>query len=117
MADSVNTDRYVIRRTADVEEFRSVCGFRRSIITPEDTDAASVSHLRIHESREHYHKQMTEIYYVLSGEGSMVLDGEEHPIGAGDLVLIKPGVRHTSRGELEVLIVSVPPLESGDVWF
>jgi mannose-6-phosphate isomerase-like protein (cupin superfamily) len=71
----------------------------------------------IDDSKEHYHRGMTELYYVLRGEGEMVLDGESTPIHEGDLVLIPPGVRHTSEGEMEVLIFGVPPQEDTDIYF
>ncbi len=113
----VTTEKYIIRRTSDQEQFRSICGFKQALINAEDTDIASVSRLRIHESRMHYHKKLTEFYYVLEGTGAMILDGEEQPLGPGDIVMIRPGVRHTSKGELEVLIVGVPPLDMNDVYF
>jgi len=60
---------------------------------------------------------MTEFYYVLRGGGEMVLDGESTPVREGDLVLIPAGVRHTSEGEMEVLIFGVPPQEQTDIYF
>jgi mannose-6-phosphate isomerase-like protein (cupin superfamily) len=107
----------IIRRLGDIEKVRGVCGFRRSMITADDTDVADVSHLVIDDSKEHYHREMTEFYYVLRGGGEMVLDGESTPIREGDLVLIPPGVRHTSEGEMEVLIFGVPPQETEDIYF
>ena len=107
----------IIRRLDDIEAVRGVCGFRRSMITADDTDVANVSHLVIDDSKEHYHREMTEFYYVLRGGGEMVLDGESTPIREGDLVLIPPGMRHTSEGEMEVLIFGVPPQETEDIYF
>jgi len=107
----------IIRNVSDIESVRGVCGFRRALVTGADTDVANVSHLEIDNSRNHYHKQMTEFYYVLKGQGEIVLDGERRPIQAGELALIPPGVWHTSEGDMEVLIVGVPPLETEDVHF
>ena len=111
------TAKPIIRRLTDIEEVRGVCGFRRSLITEIDTDVANVSYLRIDNSRQHYHKSMTEFYYVISGGGVVVLDGETTEVTAGDIVVIPPGVRHTSEGEMDVLIVGVPPQETTDVHF
>jgi mannose-6-phosphate isomerase-like protein (cupin superfamily) len=107
----------IIRRLGEIDTVRGVCGFRRSMITAADTDVANVSHLVIDDSKEHYHREMTEFYYVLRGGGEIVLDGERSPIHEGDLVLIPPGVRHTSEGEMDVLIVGVPPQEETDIYF
>lgn len=107
----------IIRSLRDIDSVRGVCGFRRSLITAEDSSVANVSHLTIDNSREHYHKEMTEFYYALKGHGDIVLDGAVRPIREGDLVLIPAGVRHTSHGDMEVLIVGVPPLETDDIYF
>jgi mannose-6-phosphate isomerase-like protein (cupin superfamily) len=107
----------IIRRLSDIETVRGVCGWRRSLITADDTAVANVSHLAIDDSKMHYHKEMTEYYYVLKGGGEIVLDGEQRVIAEGDLVLIPPGVRHTSYGQMDVLIIGVPALEATDIYF
>ena len=109
--------KWIVKRGAELAEFRSVCGFRKSVITKDDQTRVSISHLRINESREHYHKVMEEIYYVLRGEGAILLDGKRLPIGPGDSVVIRPGVRHHSEGDIEVLIICCPPYEDGDCYF
>jgi len=111
------TEKFLMRRLSEVPEERGVCGFRRTLITAADTPAVNVSHLRIDNSRYHYHRHMTELYYVLSGSGTITLDGETHPVQAGDLVLIRPGVRHTSEGDMNVLITGVPAGETTDIFF
>jgi mannose-6-phosphate isomerase-like protein (cupin superfamily) len=69
------------------------------------------------DSRTHYHKRLTEIYYVLEGEGVMELDGELHSVRPGDAVLIKPGCRHRAIGKLRVLNVPIPAFDPADEWF
>ena len=107
----------ITRNVFDIAEERGVCGFRRRVITEEDSDVANVTYLRIDDSKYHYHKTMTEFYYVISGGGTVTLDGETSPVRQGDLVMIPPGVRHTSEGAMDVLIVGVPPQELDDVHF
>ncbi|MEZ0472839.1 cupin domain-containing protein [Luteimonas sp. B3_2_R+30] len=50
-----------------------------------------------------------EIYYVLSGRGVFVLDGEAHEVGPGDAMLTRPGSTHALQqagdADLEILIV------------
>jgi quercetin dioxygenase-like cupin family protein len=107
----------IFRSVKDTPEERGVCGFRRRMITDEENEAANVTFLRVHDSKMHYHRGMTEFYFVLRGGGTITLDGETRPVAEGDLVMIPPGVRHTSDGEMEVLIVGVPPQETQDVHF
>jgi mannose-6-phosphate isomerase-like protein (cupin superfamily) len=40
---------------------------------------------------QHTHE---EHYYVLSGRGTMVLDGKSHPVGPGDVGSVYPGGSH-----------------------
>jgi len=110
-------EKYIIRRLSETPTERGVCGWRRTLVTAADTPAANVSHLSIEDSRYHYHRQMTEFYYVLSGGGTITLDGEKREIATGDIVVIKPGVWHTSDGEMDVLILGVPAAEQTDIWF
>ena len=117
MTIETSNEKYIIRHLAEIPTERGVCGWRRTLITHDDTPVANVSHLAIDNSRYHYHREMTEFYYVLSGGGTIKLDGEIREIVAGDLVVIKPGVWHTSDGVMDVLILGVPAGEQTDVWF
>src|SRR6185295_13666789 len=51
----------IIRNLADFETERGVCGWRKRLITSDDTHVANVSHLMIDDSKEHWHETMTEI--------------------------------------------------------
>jgi mannose-6-phosphate isomerase-like protein (cupin superfamily) len=53
---------------------------------------------------EHYHRLTEELYLVSSGEGRLMVDGEERTIGEGDCALIPPGARH------KLLNIGVVPL-------
>jgi quercetin dioxygenase-like cupin family protein len=50
-----------------------------------------------------------EIYYVLSGRGELMLDGEYREVGAGDAILTRRGSRHglQQRGEADLVIFVV----------
>ena len=68
-------------------------------------------------AKPHYHKVGTELYYVLDGEGSVVLDGEEHPVRKGSMVHIPPGVVHGAKGRMRVLVVGIPDIREDDLFF
>ena len=59
---TTDTDRYIIRRLSEIPSERGVCGWRRTLVTHDDTPVANVSHLSIEDSRYHYHREMTEFY-------------------------------------------------------
>ncbi|HEX4998436.1 MAG TPA: cupin domain-containing protein [Terriglobia bacterium] len=57
-----------------------------------------------------YHLQTEdEIYYVLSGRGSMTIDGKSFDVGPGDAILTRPGSSHGLKqvgGENLVIIIN-----------
>ena len=69
------------------------------------------------DSRPHFHKKMTEIYYVLEGEGKLEIDGDSVALKPGVSVLIPPGKLHRAVGELKILNVPVPAFDPEDEWF
>ena len=46
----------------------------------------------------HSHKQNEEIYGILSGKGSVVLDGETVQLTAGDWLKVAPAAKHSLAG-------------------
>jgi mannose-6-phosphate isomerase-like protein (cupin superfamily) len=69
------------------------------------------------DARSHYHKRMTEIYFVLEGEGHLELDGEMVPVKPMTAVYIKPGCRHRAIGHLRIINFPVPAFDESDEWF
>jgi quercetin dioxygenase-like cupin family protein len=65
-------------------------------------------------ARPHFHKRSTELYYVLGGEGSVILDGVEHEVKPGSMVHIPPGVVHAAKGRMRVLVVGIPDIADDD---
>lgn len=65
----------------------------------------------------HFHRRATELYYVLEGEGTVVLDNLEHPVRKGTLVHIPPGVIHGAVGRMRVLVIGIPDISDEDLFF
>jgi mannose-6-phosphate isomerase-like protein (cupin superfamily) len=105
-----------VRRLPEQEEFRSTCGMRRDLLAATEAEPVRMHYLRIGDSKKHVHRRTTEYYYVTEGLGEIELDGQTVPIAKGDLVIVPPGVWHTSRPvpghELHVLLVVVPPTDA-----
>jgi quercetin dioxygenase-like cupin family protein len=64
----------------------------------------------------HYHKRSTELYYVLDGGGTIILDGVAHEISRGSLIHIPPHVVHGARGRMRVLVVGIPDIADDDYY-
>lgn len=64
----------------------------------------------------HLHQGNEELYFILRGQGIMVVDKEEEKVGPGDAVLTKSGSSHSLRnvGEepLEILVLEAEVRES-----
>ncbi len=96
----------------------STCGSRYRLISQGDRDVAAWAHVvDIEDSRPHYHRQGTELYYVLDGGGTIWLDGEPQEIRQGTLVHIPPGVVHSAEGRMRVLVVGIPDIDEEDLFF
>jgi mannose-6-phosphate isomerase-like protein (cupin superfamily) len=118
----VNRDRpthphILIRHEGSSPRERSTCGFRDRLISREDVAAnpAAWAHaVDIDGARPHFHRRSTELYYVLEGEGFVLLDGAEHPVRKGSIIHIPPGVVHGARGRMRVLVVGIPDIAEDD---
>ncbi len=59
----------------------------------------------------HAHYNCEEYYYILSGSGTMILDGQEYAVTAGDCTGIFPGGSHglvnTGKEELRILVFGI----------
>lgn len=95
------------------------CGQSQRAFMNEENQVASMHLVEIKkDSEKHYHKTMTEIYYILEGEGEIELDDDVYPLSPGMAILIKPGCRHRAVGKgLKILNVPVPKFNPDDEWF
>jgi mannose-6-phosphate isomerase-like protein (cupin superfamily) len=57
---------------------------------------------------------MEEVYYVVSGEGSMVVGDDEYPIKTGDALYVPPGEFHTTiqKGDLSRWSPNYSPIKT-----
>lgn len=63
-------------------------------------------------STRHYHRQAEEVYYILQGQGQMVIDDKVCPVGPGDTIIIPPPSQHLIRNigvEELVMVVTCAP--------
>ena len=114
---NINSDRYELVRIRDIEPTPCPCGQARRAFVNDPDKVASLHVVDIKKDSEtHYHKRMTEIYYILEGSGQMELDGKLFPVEPGDSILIKPGCRHRAIGQLKVVNVPIPAFDPEDEW-
>jgi mannose-6-phosphate isomerase-like protein (cupin superfamily) len=96
------------------------CGEARRAFADVAEFPGTIHRTEIHaDARVHYHRRLTEVYYVLEcdGEAWMELDGQRVPLAPGSCVLIPPLVRHRAVGRLRVLVIVYPKFDPADEWF
>jgi mannose-6-phosphate isomerase-like protein (cupin superfamily) len=109
---------YMIADLAAVAPTRCPCGWaRRAFATPDNQTATMHLVEILEDAQTHYHKNMTEIYLVLDGEGHMELDGEKIPIKPMTAVFIKPLCRHRAIGKLKIINIPIPAFDETDEYF
>jgi len=66
----------------------------------------------------HFHRSSEEVYYVLAGEGVLLVAGRQIPVTAGQAHLIAPGVEHSIRcigtAPLRILCLCAPAYQHED---
>ncbi len=108
-------------RVAQLDEIPTIdcpCGLTRRAFTEDPDRHASLHLLDVQKDAQlHYHKKITEIYFILEGEGHLELDGEQVPVKPMTGILIKPGCRHRAVGKLRIAIIAMPTFDPEDEWF
>jgi mannose-6-phosphate isomerase-like protein (cupin superfamily) len=63
----------------------------------------------------HAHPESEQVYVIVSGQGRMIIAGEEQEVRAGTLVFIPPGAEHAIHNpgphELAYISAAAPPFE------
>jgi mannose-6-phosphate isomerase-like protein (cupin superfamily) len=102
------TARFLRRDPADVTPWTETCGQIRPLIEAADEAAAEVHYVEIDHAKLHYHQRTDEFYYIIDGQGKMILDEEEIELYRGVVVYVPRGVKHKAVGKLTVLTICIP---------
>ncbi|MGL4465252.1 MAG: cupin domain-containing protein [Planctomycetia bacterium] len=107
-----------IVRLAEIEPARCPCGWARrayAVGAPNSVHKVEI----LEDAATHYHRDHAETYYVLeaAADACVELDGAAHPVEAGMVVFIPPGVRHRAVGRMTILNIVTPPFDPADEWF
>lgn len=104
--------------TKDGSQIRELLAYRNAPIRQQSLAEATVPPGGA--TAAHYHALTEEIYFILSGVGWMILDGDEQMVGPGDAIAIPPGAVHSIRNdgpaELRFLCCCAPGYEHADTY-
>jgi quercetin dioxygenase-like cupin family protein len=79
----------------DMIEFADKRRVRKKILSESLLEAELVCYERGQGTREHFHKDQEELYYIVEGSGSITIDGETTEVQAGDMVFSPANVPHS----------------------
>ena len=96
------------RDPAEVAPWAETCGQIRPLVEEHDEAAAEVHHVEIDHAKLHYHAKTDEFYYIIDGEGTMVLDDDVISVHKGMVVYVPRGMKHKAVGKLTVLTICIP---------
>jgi len=110
---------YIIRKIKDSNPKDITCGVMRKLTTPEDFEGMDFVHVTITDAtKRHYHKKLTECYFVLKGSIAVEIDGKIENLDEGSLIMIYPNTNHkawkTSQEDAEILVSCCPPWSEED---
>lgn len=117
---STTQPRYRVAEFSRIPPVECPCGVARRAFAEVEEFPGTVHVTEISEdAKVHYHKRLTETYYVLECEpgAEMELDGDRLPVEPGFCVMIPPGVRHRAVGRMKALILVLPKFDPADEWF
>lgn len=115
--DKESMFKYLVRHSDAIEAVACPCGASTRIVTFRDTALFNLHRTQITQSKTHYHKTITEVYYILEGDAQMTLDSETVGVRTGTTIVIPPGVRHQITGHVTALILGLPAWDEQDEHF
>jgi mannose-6-phosphate isomerase-like protein (cupin superfamily) len=93
-------------------------GHVQRIVTGGEGGVANVHVVKITKGAPHVHTGYDEVYYVLSGTGTITLGDDVHPLRPGSVAVIPAGVPHSLEADpgkqLEFIIFGTPPMAMDD---
>ena len=109
--------KYQVADFSEIEAVPCPCGNARRAFAGVEEFPGTLHVTEISEdSVKHYHKTLTETYYILEcdSDAKMELDDDTISLKAGMAVVIPPGVRHRAVGKMRILNIVIPEFDPAD---
>jgi mannose-6-phosphate isomerase-like protein (cupin superfamily) len=110
---------YLVRRLQEAPTVRSECGQSTRPLTFLDTAVCNLHVALIKDSTKHFHRETTEVYYILQGHGKMELNDDVIDVEPGVIVYIEPMTAHRLRSEegVQTIVFGVPAYRAEDEFY
>lgn len=108
----------LVRQQQHVEPIDCPFGHVQRIVTGGDGGVANVHVVKVTKGLPHVHDGYDEVYYFLSGTGTITLGKETAPVNPGTVAIIPAGMPHSLEAdqgsELTFVIFGTPPMSLED---
>jgi len=108
----------LVRYLDETEALECPFGNTRRVVTAGLGGIANVHVIRVTQGNPHSHRGYDETYFVLAGQGKILLAEKEYQLRPGAVVVIPAGIIHSLQAEgenpLEFIIFGTPPLSIDD---
>ncbi len=108
----------LVRHRDETQPINCPYGHVQRIVTGGEGGIANVHVVKITKGLPHSHDGYDEVYYVLSGSGTITLGHDVRPLRPGTVTVIPAGVSHSLEAgpgqELEFVIFGTPPMTMED---
>jgi mannose-6-phosphate isomerase-like protein (cupin superfamily) len=110
---------YLVRQIDDAPVVQCSCGPSARPLTSADTPVCNLHVTFITDSLKHYHRETTEVYYILEGHGKMELNDEVIDVKPGMIIYIEPLTAHrlVSLEGVRTIVFGVPAYQQEDKYF
>jgi mannose-6-phosphate isomerase-like protein (cupin superfamily) len=110
---------YLVRHVKDAPTVPCPCGLSTRPLTRADTPVCNLHVTRITDSVRHFHKQCTEVYYILEGRGKMELNDDVVDVEPGMVIYIEPCTWHrlSSAAGVQTIVFGVPAYRLDDEFY
>lgn len=110
---------FLVRPLSEAPTLPCPCGHSTRPLTRADTAACNLHVTFIRDSVRHYHRETTEVYYILEGRGKMELNGEVIDVAPDLVIYIEPYTRHRLWSEegVRTIVFGTPALKAEDEYF
>ena len=120
----MSTDKKLVIHEDDGDVVPDICGTAVEMINARTAGTTKVSFAKLiikpgQKSRPHYHDITEEIYYILSGTGTVIIGDDAFDIRQGHAIFLPIGSRHQiiNKGDSDLVFVcaDAPVFDSNDV--
>ena len=60
-----------------------------------------------HSMNYHSHERRDEVWVIINGKGTIVVDGKRKPVNVGDVITMQAGCKHTIIADTELKLIEV----------